>query len=88
MRLKAVQILSPLLLWAAAAGCSSIVSATAGLPETAESPEVVNIGIIQFTENLALDAARQGFLDTLKESGYSEGQNLTVQCQKRRQRPQ
>lgn len=38
----------------------------------------VNLGIIQYAEHPALDAAREGFLEVLKEAGFSEGDNLTV----------
>jgi putative ABC transport system substrate-binding protein len=38
----------------------------------------IKIGIIQIVEHPALDAAREGFLETLKANGYEEGKNLTV----------
>ncbi len=38
----------------------------------------VKLGIIQIVEHPALDAARKGFLDYLKENGYEEGKNLIV----------
>lgn len=53
-------------------GCSSSPST----PATSEKK--VSIGIIQLVEHPALDAARKGFLDTLKENGYIEGQNLII----------
>lgn len=43
--------------------------------------EQVNIGIIQIVEHPALDAAREGFLETLKAKGYEEGKNLTIDYQ-------
>lgn len=39
------------------------------------------IGIIQIVEHPALDAARKGFLDALKDKGYVEGKNLSVDYQ-------
>ena len=42
------------------------------------SPAHVDIAIIQLVEHPALDAAREGFIDGLKERGYSEGENLTL----------
>lgn len=39
------------------------------------------IGIIQLVEHSALDAAYQGFVDGLKELGYEEGKNLTLDYQ-------
>ncbi len=43
--------------------------------------EVVKLGIIQIAEHPALDAAREGFLDTLAQNGYVEGDNLIVDYQ-------
>jgi len=39
------------------------------------------IGIIQYMEHVALDSARQGFIDALKDNGYVEGQNITFDYQ-------
>lgn len=41
----------------------------------------LKIGIVQIVEHPALDAAREGFLETFKENGYEEGKNLTVDYQ-------
>ncbi len=41
----------------------------------------IKIGIVQIVEHPALDAARRGFLETLKENGYEEGKNLKVEYQ-------
>ncbi|NMA68062.1 MAG: ABC transporter substrate-binding protein, partial [Desulfitobacterium sp.] len=41
----------------------------------------VKIGIIQIVEHPALDAAREGFLDALKENGYEVDKNLDLQYQ-------
>jgi len=54
-------------------GCSSAKS-----PDESKK---VSIGIVQIVEHPALDAARQGFLDTLKANGYTEGENLVVDYQ-------
>ncbi|WP_182187557.1 ABC transporter substrate-binding protein [Pectinatus frisingensis] len=39
------------------------------------------IGVVQLVEHNALDAANKGFIDGLKERGYVEGQNITVDQQ-------
>lgn len=43
--------------------------------------DVLNLGIIQIVEHPSLDAARNGFLDVLRENGYVEGENLQVDFQ-------
>ncbi|NLL18205.1 MAG: ABC transporter substrate-binding protein [Clostridia bacterium] len=46
---------------------------------TADKEErLVTLGIIQYVAHPSLDAAREGFLDVLKENGYEEGSNLRV----------
>lgn len=65
------------------AGCSggSAASSTASTASTASSTaassgtaaaDTVKIGILQFTEHPALDAATKGFEDYLKENGYAD----------------
>jgi len=39
------------------------------------------IGIIQYMDHVALDSARQGFIDALKDNGYVEGQNIAFDYQ-------
>lgn len=58
-----------------ATGSTSTTSAASG------EKKAVKIGIVQIVEHPALDAARQGFLEKLKENGYQEGKNLTVDYQ-------
>ncbi|AQS59201.1 ABC transporter substrate-binding protein [Desulforamulus ferrireducens] len=48
---------------------------------TPQSEEKVKLGIIQIVEHPSLDAARNGFLDLLKEQGYVEGEKLVVDYQ-------
>ena len=46
-----------------------------------EQTEVVNIGISQFVEHGALDAARDGFLAALEEKGYKDGGKVIIDLQ-------
>ena len=39
------------------------------------------IGVIQLVEHAALDAAYQGFVDGLKEAGFEDGKNITIDYQ-------
>ncbi len=41
----------------------------------------IKIGIIQLVEHPALDKAYQGFVDGLKEAGYVDGENVTIDYQ-------
>ncbi len=50
-----------------------------GLQEA--SAAEIKIGIIQYVEHLALDSARQGFLDALADSGFEAGVNISVDYQ-------
>lgn len=43
--------------------------------------KAVTIGIAQIVEHPALDAARKGFIDALKDSGYVEGKNVVYDVQ-------
>jgi len=39
------------------------------------------IGIIQYVEHVALDSAREGFVDALADNGYVDGENITIDVQ-------
>ncbi|MGI6622258.1 MAG: ABC transporter substrate-binding protein [Clostridiaceae bacterium] len=39
------------------------------------------VGIIQYMEHVALDSAREGFINALKDNGYVEGENITFDIQ-------
>jgi putative tryptophan/tyrosine transport system substrate-binding protein len=40
-----------------------------------------SIGIIQYVEHVALDSAREGFIDALEDNGYVDGENITIDVQ-------
>lgn len=40
-----------------------------------------SIGVIQYVEHVALDAARDGFIDALEDNGYVDGENITIDVQ-------
>lgn len=64
------------------AGCGSSANnnskTEAPSQETADAEKVFKIGISQFVEHPALDGARQGFIDGLKEAGFEEGKNMEI----------
>ena len=39
------------------------------------------VGIVQYMDHSALDAAREGFIAALKENGYVNGENITIDLQ-------
>lgn len=67
------------------AGCGGTAPSTSETPQGtgqgSSEEKQVKIGIIQIVEHPALDAARQGFLDTLKANGYEVDKNLKLDYQ-------
>lgn len=58
--------------------CVAVMATIAGC--SSKSKEVT-IGIIQYMDHSALDAAREGFIAALKDNGYVEGDNITIDLQ-------
>ena len=56
------------------------MAAAMAVPAMADE-ESVTIGISQFAEHGSLDNCREGFLEGLKEAGFEEGKNLTIEYQ-------
>lgn len=48
---------------------------------TTSSNEMIKIGISQLVEHPALDSAREGFIEALKEAGYEDGKNIKIDFQ-------
>lgn len=49
--------------------------------QTGGKAKKLSIGVIQYMEHVALDSSRQGFIDALKENGYVDGDNVTIDVQ-------
>ncbi|UFJ38936.1 ABC transporter substrate-binding protein [Brevibacillus humidisoli] len=92
MKKSFVTLLSALMLVAAACGTStsnggetsgngSTAAPAAPTNDSGDKQEAVTIGITQIVEHPSLDAAREGFLAALKDAGYTEGENLTIDYQ-------
>lgn len=59
-----------------------MMAVTACSGGTTDSEEkVLSIGIIQYVEHIALDASRDGFIAALKDNGYIDGENITIDLQ-------
>jgi putative ABC transport system substrate-binding protein len=59
------------------AGCAKATTTTTS-STSGESTKQIKIGISQIVEHPALDSARKGFIDALKESGYEDGKNIKI----------
>ncbi|MGT2667535.1 ABC transporter substrate-binding protein [Streptococcus rifensis] len=57
------------------------VTSLAACSSSDQNSDQVSIGIIQYAEHDALSAAKDGFLEALKEGGYEEETNLKVDFQ-------
>lgn len=64
---------------AKAAGAVLLTMALAGNVTAYAAEGEYTIGIEQFAEHGSLDNCREGFLEGLKEEGFEEGKNLTVE---------
>lgn len=67
-----VLMLTMMLMTASLMGCGE---------EEGKTEKVFSIGIIQLVEHPALDAARDGFIDALKDAGYEDGVNVSLDIQ-------
>ncbi len=62
-------------------GCAIALSGCNEKKESKKADNQLKIGIIQLVEHEALDAARNGFIDGLKEAGYVDGENIAIDFQ-------
>jgi putative tryptophan/tyrosine transport system substrate-binding protein len=60
-------------------GCAS--SQTSTSQKSLKDKKEIKIGISQIVEHPALDAARKGFIDALKEKGFEDGKNIKIDFQ-------
>lgn len=60
------------------AACGGGADAPAQEPANDADGDVLEIGIIQLADHVALDKARQGFEDGLAEAGYINGENIRI----------
>ncbi len=62
-------------------GATLLTGCSGSGESSGSSNEVKKIGITQLVEHPALDQAREGFIEGLKENGFVEGENLEVDFQ-------
>ena len=61
--------------------CSNSSNTSSKPAEGSDSASLKKIGIIQLVEHSALDQANKGFVDGLKEAGYEDGKNISIDYQ-------
>ena len=72
---KILKVLIASLMLVSLAACSEPATETT-TDETEETTEVATVGVLQFVEHPALDAATQGFYDAMAERGFIEGETV------------
>lgn len=65
----------------AASALLTVALAFTGCSKKEGASKTLKIGVIQLVEHPALDANYKGFVDGLKEAGYIDGQNITIDYQ-------
>ncbi|WMJ81703.1 ABC transporter substrate-binding protein [Clostridium sp. MB40-C1] len=62
-------------------GILILASVLTGCAKTGDKKKMVNIGISQIAEYVALDENREGFIKALEENGYKDGENIKIDYQ-------
>lgn len=57
------------------------VACSSGDDDSNGGQDQIKVGVVTLMNHPALDAAQQGFIDGLKEAGYTEGENLELDLQ-------
>ena len=52
-----------------------------GCSTRTESKSEKTIGIIQYVDHVALNSAREGFVEALADNGYVDGENISIDLQ-------
>ncbi|MBQ6820757.1 MAG: ABC transporter substrate-binding protein [Clostridium sp.] len=73
---KILSMIAALSVFVTLGGCSN---STASKEDSEE--KIYEIGISQLIQHTALDSAREGFIEGLKEKGYEEGKNIKIDYQ-------
>ena len=59
-------------------GLTAVACGNGGSEGGDQTTEMKKVGVIQLAEHLALDRAREGFIEGLSQEGFKEGENLEV----------
>jgi len=84
-RSKVFSLIMAAVMTLAVAGCTNGSKDSASANESNSVVETgskkLTIGVIQYMEHSALDAAREGFIKALADNGFKEGENVTFDLQ-------
>ena len=78
---KIVMIALSLLTTSLFIGCDKVIDVNKNVSNVNEVEKVYEIGISQLVQHPALDSAREGFIEGLKEKGFEEGKNIKIDYQ-------
>jgi len=76
--LKVLALVMSVMMILTVAGCAGKSENKGNQSGTSEK---FSVGIIQYMDHVALDDARNGFIDALKDNGYVDGENVTIDYQ-------
>lgn len=60
---------------------AALLLSVAGCGQTAKKTDQLSVGILQYVEHVALDASKDGFIAALKDKGYNDGAEITIDYQ-------
>ena len=63
------------------AGVLMVMIMLTGCGKASDKKEIINIGVSQIVEYVALDQSREGFIKALDENGYKDGENVSIDYQ-------
>ena len=79
---RGLALLTVVAMMAGVAGCGANNSSNSSSNGTdGADTKKLNIGIVQYMEHSALDSAREGFIEALKDNGYVDGEKITIDLQ-------
>lgn len=60
---------------------AALLLSVAACAQAAPKTEKLSIGILQYVDHVALDASKDGFIAALKDNGYNDGAEITIDYQ-------
>lgn len=60
---------------------AALLLSVAACAQAAPKTEKLSIGVLQYVDHVALDASKDGFIAALKDNGYNDGAEITIDYQ-------